>query len=769
MFQTDIRVAIAYSSFDTHLIAYDVKQRLEAFAKEGYPVAVSFIDESFERIEQDYDTKEHDKNMKISDKMKSYFTNCDYAIFLFDKSGTFTPDMNQCNPEANEQLESEVNVISYNIMYEYGLAKSVRKGKNESLPLILFQKNNVIVNEKINGNSAYKIEETVNCFEKECSDEGIESAAKVVVKRLINTISKNERRFVLPKDLNFLDTYDDYIEKQEFNDKLIRDTNVNAYTYRLNSNYDLGIVRPLKNDTYWADLAILSNIDYYNVVEDKLPRILEKFIIEYESFDNNVEEDDINISVIERKLMYIADRIVLLMYLNKSIKDIDSIKLYIPSKNSDIEVKEGYWEEKIKELQKAINGLPANHPDRKYIVKVGDLLIAVLGYHAKAEGKDYAGSYDDIIDKIKPIYDIGMAANPMLYSLAADYLGLCYHKNAVEKLKTELGLERIWFTELNDFLEFKTKLENPEIQPLGFEFISNLREAISVFNSVIKLENKMQENDNKNWYIWRSYAMYNKARCEFILYCVGKFAQVGEMTEGNNWKKDLLESCSQRKADYEKAKRSNIARDITHNLEAEYYLAVYECKIYQCLINCVDENDKVNTDEDKVLIVSDFVKWTEQSLFLGDTISAYEKAKKYDVLEGKTQNIKDCKQHIKDLNEKLKGMKDQYEAIKRNVKKAKQKKFDESIAIINECIDNLQRCEKEETFECLIYVYKRMAEIKKIPEILRNGNEKEIEAIKENTKSICNCIKNIVVLLGSPEAGLIVDGLSLLKKVKEVF
>lgn len=122
------------------------------------------------------------------------------------------------------------------------------------------------------------------------------------------------------------------------------------------------------------------------------------------------------------------------------------------------------------------------------------------------------------------------------------------------------------------------------------EIVKNFKHAIEWFDNVLELteyKNKLNFQLIRD-YIWDDYALYNKARNQCLLNCLG--------LENNDWKSTIKQAVKERKRSVDKYQDMPFA--ILSNLYAEYLHARLEQFSYL--------NEKPDNNFDK-----DYNKWIE--------------------------------------------------------------------------------------------------------------------------------------------------------------
>lgn len=122
------------------------------------------------------------------------------------------------------------------------------------------------------------------------------------------------------------------------------------------------------------------------------------------------------------------------------------------------------------------------------------------------------------------------------------------------------------------------------------EIVKNFKHAIEWFDNVLELteyKNKLNFQLMRD-YIWDDYTLYNKARNQYLLNCLG--------LENNDWKSTIKQAVKERKRSVDKYQDMPFA--ILSNLYAEYLHARLEQFSYL--------NEKPDNNFDK-----DYNKWIE--------------------------------------------------------------------------------------------------------------------------------------------------------------
>lgn len=197
---------------------------------------------------------------------------------------------------------------------------------------------------------------------------------------------------------------------------------------------------------------------------------------------------------------------------------------------------------------------------------------------------------EDINDELYELSKIiesepNLIKNKMLLCLLYDYLGLSSLKTACKQIAKSLNKDYFNILSKNDREEFKIlKIEDSN------EIVKNIKHAIEWFDKVLKLteyKNKLNFKLMRD-YIWDDYALYNKARNQYLLNCLG--------LEDDSWKTTMKQAVKERKRSVDKYQDMPFA--ILSNLYAEYLHARLEQFSYL--------NEKPDNNFDK-----EYNKWIE--------------------------------------------------------------------------------------------------------------------------------------------------------------
>ena len=200
------------------------------------------------------------------------------------------------------------------------------------------------------------------------------------------------------------DTYkiDDGIKKEDFFDNPMKETETNHY---------------------WADLQKLQPSGIRISLDKQDKALNELFETEYERFNDS--KDNQSGDIIGRRLLYMIDRAVFIMYICRKPED---------------------WEKWDKEVNILLNKIPENTEiaNKDYYLKSIEALKGVFEYQKCTYQKKLLDKLDEIEKQLDPISKIvsergNRIGNPMIYCMAVDYLGLVYHKKATQMLGKIIG------------------------------------------------------------------------------------------------------------------------------------------------------------------------------------------------------------------------------------------------------------------------------------------------------------------------------------------
>lgn len=645
----DVKIAIAYGSNAQSKVADLLKNKLLAYQKQGYPVSVSIVKEDIEELKKNLPSGANPETA-IRKRMEKYFSGFDYAIFLFDTKGKAIPE--------GETEESPL--ISSNLIFEYGLASSA------------------FINQEL---------KTIYCF----------APAEITGKALQYVKNFNFKYFseILKEKANDIEAQTDLIIQDYIHCNKYNKTGIYFSFYglpevlpKLDKNQqgefivqgDIQISDPMSdksdNNNYWADLRKLQPAGIRVSLDTQDNALNELFKKEYQRFYDAPENQTEHI--LGRSLLYIIDRAVFIMYLRQEDywddvvyngyanpqnphsqrKSLYEVRLdYLKSRN--LNIGNDYYIKAIKALHGVFLYQKYSRPEKKDKPLSGKLL--------KDNNLDEIGSF------LYPAFELGSgAANRMIFCLAADYLALVKHKLATKTLGEFIGEKEFCL----DNMEHMNKLTNALKKYKNSEgktdilkkVLETFYEAVTIFKQVVECQ-KMLQNEEYNFgyrYTWKSYALYNQARCEFMIYLIDSiytketsqsittFVDNNIIETSKDWYDDLRQSVNSRKEDYEFFQKQPLfPQFITFNLQAEYYLAFYEYEL-SCLIEKELNPDfptEAFTDYDK------FEDWKNANLIITDVLS----------VDGKVARLN----------------------------KFKEKSFDKDFAPIKNIIDNLPEDKKK--------------------------------------------------------------------------
>jgi len=601
MMRPDIKIVIAWSGIYQHQVAVMLKNKLTAYIKQGYPISVSLISE--DRLPggtRGYATRQDGKTeaVRIAEKMKKYFSDFDYAFFLFDTNG-----------EAHTSKGVITPLLSVNLLYEYGLASSSFINRSDEKRIFCFSRHEINTDslQYIEGIELKRYDEfTPKEFRK-----NREKQTDYIIKYSIHDQILKNLFYGLPDDLPLLKK--------------------NGKEYTIDGEWTIGDPMSLSEDnTYWADLKELKP-GGINISLDKQNEALgELFKKEYKRFDDSTENHPEYI--LGRRLLYIIDRAVFIMYLrqndywNKEVDKLyDECAVTLKKKNSmitEVDVKNNYY-------IKSINAL-------KGVFKYQE--CSSKGYLSNES------NLNDIEELLNPISVIGDSkGNRMIYCMAVDYLALVYHKRAATNLGKIIGQNDFCLDKSKHYDLLQEKLKecksNTQVQQLVQKTINLFFKAASLFKKVVDCQQKLQDpiynGVCSKKYIWKSYALYNQARCEFAIHLILELYkhitnntlvidnQISNL--GEKWDADLRGAVESRKNDYiDFLKQKYFPYFIIFNMKAEYYHALYEYEL-SCLIEG-QFNDTFTgfdfKDDDG------FKKWKNDNLTITDVLKVDGKVKR---------------------------------------------------------------------------------------------------------------------------------------------
>jgi hypothetical protein len=610
----DVRIAIAYGSIAMGKLATVLKDRLIEYKTHGYPINVSMVKDDITAIRMESRTSANPAHsVSIQKRMESYFSNFDIAIFLFDQKGTA-----EIETEENETGKKTCPTLSLNLLYEYGLASSMFSNE-EIKHLYCFAPSKINIEDSLE----YVQNLDIQYLDKAFSGQTNEQIAQSIIEHCIHNIKE------IVDDKNNIRVY----------------TGLRTMFYKMDSDLpsigsDIVLENPMDfslNNTYWADLTKLKprgiRVSFGSDKKDsstdaESSALALYFKDEYKRFGVN---DDVSEYELSRSLLYIVDRAVFIMYLRE----------------------ENHWDKEVEKLigirKKQIN-LDKQHVspqeligmyDCDYYIKALNALRGVFLYQKSTREKKLPEKLDEIISALQPIVDMeSKKGNRMVYCMAADYLALCYHKKAMNALGKFVGNSRDFYLDNpEDLNSLKENIQNNSDENLLLFAVNHFINGAEMFHNVVVCQDMMQKINNGAKYIWKSYALYNQARCEFMVFLISLICRdlsvKNELNElfakANDWQKNLKASVINRKedADYFGGKGQELfPRVILFNLNAEYYHALFEYNL-SCTIA---EHFDTSFNEEK-LDSKGFSDWKEANLTTSDVLNVADKSVRIDKLK----------------------------------------------------------------------------------------------------------------------------------------
>lgn len=331
---------------------------------------------------------------------------------------------------------------------------------------------------------------------------------------------------------------------------------------------------PLLDDKYIPKFRLLIPDSEKENLKKADKKLLNQFFVqEY----NKIESNSIG-----KRLQFIIDRAVIFVYLYDN----------------------SCWYQILADLEydNNIQNDPVNY--RSYNIAI-QILRQVFSYHkmmhnltgiysVNSEPEHICNELFKLLEALKK--EPKLIQNKMLYCLLYDYMGLCYHKQAFSKIAVMFGK-----TTFNILNKQERRMLKESVDESN-EIIINIRKAISCFDQVLKLTdyNNTFGFRELGEYIWDDFALYNKARGEFLLYCFG--------LEKDQWRDTMRCAVNARKTSVERY--SSMPFAIYANLFAEYLHARLEEFAY------MDENPNADFDEE-------YNQWLK--LCYGDVLSIQKK------------------------------------------------------------------------------------------------------------------------------------------------
>jgi len=610
MMRPNIKIAIAYGSVEMSRLAVALKDTLLTYKEHGYPITVSMVKDDIKDIRENprigEDHTVHDAN--IQERMESYFSDFDIAFFLFDKKGIADIEIEQEDGSAG--IKKDCPTLSLNLLYEYGLASSIFIN-NEMKYLYCFAPNRSNIQDSLeyvkNIGILYLNEIFPGC--------DYSSIAQQIVKKyvhniLVKTNGGEEYRgirsmfYEMDNDLPEIGTDIALRNPMEF-------TSNNLYWADLTQLKPSGVRVSFATDRKGADSQLT------DVESNNLALYFEK---EYSRFENKLTIDEIELS---RRLLYIVDRAVFIMYLRKDSEWDKKAELLATIRKSML----------TKEHPEI--GLDLTHIyDNDYYLKAIKALRGVFLYQASTQNKTLFNRIDEIISMLEPIVDLSSGiGNRMVYCMAADYLALCYHKRALKNLGKIFGSEREFYLDNPEDLEnlhnyISAHKNDDDLVEVAELFIKGAQ----LFSDVVNCQTNLQKI-NRGKYIWTSYALYNQARCEFMVYLLNSiFVAVGKtapkkitvlLEKANCWEDDMKSSINSRESDVSLFGREDkFPKVLVFFLKAEHYHALFEyslsCMVAQHFDGSFSPKHQVDS--------SNFNSWKQANLTISDVLNLSDKS-----------------------------------------------------------------------------------------------------------------------------------------------
>lgn len=356
----------------------------------------------------------------------------------------------------------------------------------------------------------------------------------------------------------------------------------------LGASYEDKITPILLNENYRPNLANLiskrSNYININSLYSYNSPMDEYFENEYAVFSQEKMEYNL-----DSRIQYFIDRAVLFVYLRNH-------KLWVRS---------------VGQLSDAVESLLDKKSSYYFAAKLCiDVLSNVMLYHKMITDQDTSPNI--LFEKFDEFSKDRMLKNSMLRCLCFDYKGLCAHKKALAYLAAAIEKELFIATSEEDINAIinSDKIEQTN-QAKDF-----FQTAIKSFDEVLRIS---KENAMNTAYLWEGFALYNKARCEYLLNIISP--------DSAKWETDMNEAIRIRKSYVETyANITPFPAVIYHNLEAEYYLAKLEQYFYNM-------NKMVSPNiSDFRKIKESICEWKNKSSFYTDVLSVENKLSSLEAL-----------------------------------------------------------------------------------------------------------------------------------------
>lgn len=271
---------------------------------------------------------------------------------------------------------------------------------------------------------------------------------------------------------------------------------------------------PLLDDKYVPDFKSIIPENNRRELKKADKRSINNFFKqEYEKIDPNS---------IGKRLQFIIDRAVVFVYLDNN----------------------KCWGKYINELEKMNSKQNSKKDFESYQIAIL-ILREVFSYHRMMDGTEYEYSInyepEDINDELYELSKIienkpNLIKNKMLLCLLYDYLGLSCLKTACKQIAKALN---------KDYFNILSKTDRKELKTMKIDssnaIVKNIKHAIEWFDKVLELteyKNKLGFKLLRD-YIWDDYALYNKARNQYLLNCLG--------LEDDSWKTIMKQAVKERK------------------------------------------------------------------------------------------------------------------------------------------------------------------------------------------------------------------------------
>ena len=395
----------------------------------------------------------------------------------------------------------------------------------------------------------------------------------------------NVQKDYFPSDVNLpaIYSFDNFTNIDEQINYILTELHlkVKAQFNYLGSSYEDQVPSILFQKSYRPNLKnIISRknnigIDFLGSYNSPLDAYFEQ---EYSLFnEENIEYN------LDCRIQYFIDRAVLFVYL----------------RNNQL------WVRAVSQLFDAVESMSDRESSIYFVSKLAiDILSNVMVYHKMMTQQDASPKL--LLEKFEQWSNDRMLKNGMLRCLCFDYKGLCAHKVALEHLACSIGKKDFWATSKEDIKSLIDSRKNYE-KKIAKQYLLT---AIKSFEEVLRVSN---ENSMEVGYLWEGFALYNKARCEYLLNIL--------VPNSFNWNIDMIEAIRIRGEYVETYESiSSFPIVISHNLKAEYYLAKLEQYFY--IIN--EYPTSVNISEFNMLS-EEIYNWSKISSFYTDVLSVTSK------------------------------------------------------------------------------------------------------------------------------------------------